>query len=59
MLQTAHLLAYCMYSLATNPDKQDILVAEIDEHFPNKAEVSDNDMKTMTYIKACIKETHR
>ncbi|XP_023219541.1 cytochrome P450 302a1, mitochondrial-like [Centruroides sculpturatus] len=47
-------LAYLLYNLAKNPDKQDILYEEI-KNFDD----SPNELQKYIYLKACIKESMR
>lgn len=53
---TANQLAFILYNLATNPDKQEILSQEIRQH---GEELNHKSIHRMKYLKAVIKETHR
>lgn len=49
-----------MYSLAKNPDKQEKLRKEILKILPNKDSIlTEENMKSMPYLRACIKEASR
>ena len=41
---TSTSLAYAFYVLATNPNEQEKLINEIDEHFPDHANVRNNEL---------------
>jgi cytochrome P450 len=57
---TSTTLAYCTYILATKPDIQEKLIAEIDAHLGQKEYEDDYDLVTnMSYIDIFIREVLR
>lgn len=56
---TATLLSYLFYSLATNPECQEQLLAEIEKHQDDKGEINYETLVQMPYLDACIQETLR
>ncbi|XP_055920745.1 probable cytochrome P450 49a1 [Eupeodes corollae] len=49
-----------IYQLSKNPDKQELLFEELKSIFPNReAEINQNVLERMPYLRACIKETLR
>lgn len=56
---TAALLSYLFYSLATNPDCQERLFAEINNYEKEKGEIDYEALNQMPYLDACISETMR
>ena len=57
---TAHTMAFLMYNLATNSDKQDLLYKEIREVIGGPSdEVTEAHLNKMRYLKACLAESMR
>ncbi|CAD5110818.1 unnamed protein product [Dimorphilus gyrociliatus] len=56
---TAHTIAFALYLLAKNPDKQEKLFAEIQQFAPKGQPVLPEAIDKMTYLKAVEKETAR
>jgi len=58
--QTVPSLLGQLFCLASNPDKQDELFAEINRLIPDRgADVTDDVIQKSSYLKACIKEGFR
>jgi len=59
-LQTSAAVASILYQLALNPEKQEKLYQEIREVLPNPdSHLTAENIETLGYLKACIKETLR
>ncbi|KAJ8299736.1 hypothetical protein KUTeg_023796 [Tegillarca granosa] len=56
---TGHHLAFTLYLLALNKDKQDILYKEINENIPHNDQPTENEVSSLSYLKAVLKESHR
>ncbi|EDV25744.1 Cytochrome P450 3A14 [Trichoplax sp. H2] len=56
---TAATLTYAVFSLATNPDVQDKLIEEIDQHCPDVSNLTYNDVQKLTYMDMVLNETLR
>jgi cytochrome P450 len=60
LLQTAFSVAFNLYNLAKNPDKQQKLFEEIQRYVPDKDQpVTSDILNELKYLKACIKESLR
>ena len=60
LLQTAFSVAFNLYNLAKNPDKQQKLFEEIQRYVPEKDQpVTSDILNELKYLKACIKESMR
>lgn len=58
--QTSNTMLSLLYLLAKHPDKQQILRQEIREKLPQKdSKLTAETMKSMPYLRACIKESQR
>lgn len=58
-LQTSHHLAFTLYLLALNKDKQDILYKEIKDNIKHNDQPTDSEVSSLSYLKAVFKESHR
>ncbi|XP_054714948.1 probable cytochrome P450 301a1, mitochondrial [Uloborus diversus] len=57
---TSHTVAFLLYHLAKNPEKQKILFDELVTLFPNKGDkITPEIFSQLRYLKACIKESIR
>ncbi|XP_071819539.1 cytochrome P450 3A24-like [Apostichopus japonicus] len=56
---TTTTLGFISYLLATNPDKQEKLIEEVDQHFPNGEPLTYETVNKMEYLEGVIKETLR
>lgn len=56
---TSHHLAFTLYLLALNKDKQDILYKEIKDNIKHNGQPTDSEVSSLSYLKAVFKESHR
>ncbi|XP_006812664.1 putative cytochrome P450 301a1, mitochondrial [Saccoglossus kowalevskii] len=56
---TSHTLVFNLYTLATNHEKQEKVYEELNRILPDKSPITPEALKSMRYLKACIKETFR
>ncbi|ELT92836.1 hypothetical protein CAPTEDRAFT_136114 [Capitella teleta] len=56
---TGNSLAFFLYNLAANPEKQEVLYREIENVLPNKQQPTAKTFKNMPYLKAALKESFR
>jgi hypothetical protein len=56
---TAHTVAFLLYHLACNPEKQAILYEEIRTVVGDSARVTEAHVAKMRYLKACLEESLR
>ncbi|XP_023932852.1 cytochrome P450 10 [Lingula anatina] len=56
---TSNTLAFLMYNLACNPDKQDKLRAEVTRVLPRDGHMTPEHLNRLPYMKACLKESMR
>ena len=52
-------MTFLLYNLAKNKHVQDKLYADIDKHLPEDRVLTENALKRMSYVKACLKESMR
>lgn len=52
-------MLFLLVDLANNPHKQRILYDEVKQVVGNKSEVTKEDYDKLSYLKACVKESHR
>jgi len=58
--QTGNALSFFLHNVASNPDKQDRLYAEIQQFLPDSTTVPTGDtLQKMVYLKACLRESFR
>ncbi|CAG0884942.1 unnamed protein product, partial [Darwinula stevensoni] len=58
--QTSNTVAFTMYHLAKNPEKQEKLYEEVKDILPSKdTPITPKVLNELSYLKACIKETFR
>ncbi|CAH1798477.1 unnamed protein product [Owenia fusiformis] len=55
----ANTLSFLLYNLATNPDKQETLIEEIERELPYCENPTPGHMNKLNYLKACVKESFR
>ncbi|XP_046395350.1 probable cytochrome P450 49a1 [Ischnura elegans] len=57
---TSYTIAATLYLMTKNPEKQELLFKELKKYLPSKNDViTDEKLKEMKYLKACLKESHR
>ncbi|XP_013389554.1 cytochrome P450 10-like isoform X3 [Lingula anatina] len=56
---TSNSLAFLLYNLARNPDKQDKLRAEVTRVLPRDCHMTPEHLNRLPYMKACVKESMR
>ncbi|KAK2153576.1 hypothetical protein LSH36_292g03037 [Paralvinella palmiformis] len=56
---TGNALAFFLYNLANNPDKQQAVVDEIDDVIPTGTAVTPEHLQRMSYLKAALRESFR
>lgn len=56
---TSHLMGFCLYMLANNPEAQEKLTQEVDQMTEGSDVISANALGRMSYLKAVTKETFR
>ncbi|KFM82863.1 putative cytochrome P450 12a4, mitochondrial, partial [Stegodyphus mimosarum] len=57
---TSHTVAFLLYNLARNPDKQQIRYEEISKLLPSKdLKITQNIFNELKYLKSCMKESQR
>lgn len=59
VLQTGNALAFFLYNLANNPDKQSLLLDEIDREIPRGCEITAERLQRMQYLRAALRESFR
>lgn len=60
ILQTSSALVACLYHIAKNPDKQEILRQEIRSILPQPdSKLSSDSLSHIPYLRACFKESIR
>ena len=58
-MQTGNALAFFLYNLARNPEKQEILYEEIIRELPNGEPLTEDHIPKMSYLKAALRESFR
>ncbi|KAK7478619.1 hypothetical protein BaRGS_00030151 [Batillaria attramentaria] len=56
---TSHLLGFCLYMLANNPEAQEKMIQEVDQVLDGSGAISASTLGRMSYLKAVTKETFR
>jgi len=56
---TANAITFCLYNLACNAEKQQLLQKELDSFVPDGCTVTAEHLSTLKYLKACVKESFR
>lgn len=56
---TSSLMLFLLIDLANNPEKQNVLYQEITDVVGDKSEITKEDYDRLSYLKACVKESHR
>jgi len=56
---TSSTLAWVLYWLGMNPDKQEILYKEVIDRIPEDGRITDAAVQQMPYLRACMKESAR
>ncbi|XP_063443764.1 probable cytochrome P450 12a5, mitochondrial [Mytilus trossulus] len=56
---SANTLVFLLYQLAVNKDKQNNLIEEIKKVVGNSQKLTKEHLASMSYMKACLKESHR
>ena len=52
-------MAFFLYNLANNPEKQQLLYEELQSNLPGKTPLTMEALDNMPYIKACLRESFR
>lgn len=59
VFQTANTIAWFLYHMARNPEKQELLRREVNRLLPRDYIWTSKSLNNVPYLKSCVKETHR